>query len=65
VNDYPVAVDEMTVLKECQELEGGGPRSRQEIDHKALESDHGFLIYVSQTWLNLNLWVINCLAFIV
>jgi hypothetical protein len=43
-------VDEMTALKECREREGSGPWSIRGIDHNALESDHGFLIYVSQTY---------------
>jgi hypothetical protein len=35
-------VDEITVLKECREWEGGGPWSIQGIDHNALESDRPF-----------------------
>jgi hypothetical protein len=31
-------VDEIIALKECREREDGGPRSRQGVDHKALES---------------------------
>jgi hypothetical protein len=38
-------VDELS-----RDQEDGGPRSRQGVDHRALESDRGFLIYVSQTY---------------
>jgi hypothetical protein len=42
--------DEMTVSKQCRECEGGGQRLNQGIGHTSLESDRGFLIYVSQTY---------------
>jgi hypothetical protein len=41
---------EMISLEKGREQEDVGPRSRQGVDHKALESDRGFLIYVSQTY---------------
>jgi hypothetical protein len=43
-------VDEVVSLRKGSEREDGSPISSQGVDHKALESDRGFLIYVSQTY---------------
>jgi hypothetical protein len=43
--------DEMTVLQEYLKHGGNGPRSREEIDHKASDSDLVFVMYVSQTYV--------------
>jgi hypothetical protein len=42
--------DEMISLRKGRDQEDGSPRSRQGVDHKALESESGFLIYVSHTY---------------
>jgi hypothetical protein len=43
-------VDEMISLRKGSEQEDGIPGSSQGVDHKALESDRGFLIYVSHIY---------------
>jgi hypothetical protein len=43
-------VDEMISSRKGSEQDNGSPRSNQLVEHKALESDRGFLIYVSKTY---------------
>jgi hypothetical protein len=42
-------VDEMISLRKVSEQEDGSLILSQGVDHNALESDRGFLVYVSQT----------------
>jgi hypothetical protein len=43
-------VDEVVSSRKGSEREDGSPRSSQGVDHRALESDRGFLIDASQTY---------------
>jgi hypothetical protein len=43
-------VDEVVPLRKGSEGEDGSPISSQGVDNKALETDSGFLIYVSHTY---------------